>query len=105
MSNKIRNRALAILLISFIGCWFTGVVLVNAESEESITLNERVARIEGTLAQMNERLLELNHLGDRIDALHTNINNANRTLTIVIFSAIILTPFAQSLAKRYIDRH
>ena len=73
MLYETRNRALAILLISFIGCCFTGGVLVNAQAEEATTIEERLAYIEGTLEQMSDRLLELNHLSDRIDGIEDTL--------------------------------
>lgn len=103
-SSLVRAARVALLSICLAGYLFTGAPLVNAESGESTQLDERVARIEGILEQMNERLLELNHLSDRIDWLHSDINTWNRNLTIAIFSAIILMPVAQSLSKRFIDR-
>lgn len=94
---------MAILLICIASGMFTGAPLVNAQTED-LTLIERIARMEGILEQINERLVDLNHLSERIDALHSEINNGNRNMMIAIFSAIILTPFAQSLSKRLIDR-
>ena len=96
MSNKIRNRALAILLISFIGCCFTGGMLVNAQAEEDHSIEERLAYIEGTLNQMNERLLEINHLGDRIDSLYITIIGAT--------VAIIVTNLAQPFIEKKINQ-
>ncbi len=110
--------AATILSVFLAACLFMGTPLVNAQTEESTTLEERIARIEGTLEQMNERLLELNHLGDRLDSIHSEINvlninigeridrlhSENITLLIAMLSTIILSPVSQALAKRYIDR-
>jgi len=91
MSNKIRNRVLAILFISFIGCWFIGAPLVNVQAEENTSIDEELGYIKGTLDQMNERLLELNHLGDRIDSLYLTIIGA----TVVIVITNLATPFIE----------
>ncbi|GAG77836.1 unnamed protein product [marine sediment metagenome] len=90
----------ALLSICLIGYLFTGVPLVNAQTEESPSTDERLAYIEGTLEQMNERLLDLNHLSDRIDglgeSLSVRIDNLYTTIigsTIVIVCAILAQPF------------
>ncbi|GAG59052.1 unnamed protein product [marine sediment metagenome] len=94
------RTAIVILSICLVGYLFTGVPLVNAQTEESPSPDERLAYIEGTLEQMNERLLGLNHLSDRIDglgdSLSVRIDNLYITIigsTIVLVCAILAQPF------------
>jgi len=81
---------------------FTGAPLVNAQEEESISSEERIARIEGILEQMNERLLDLNHLSDRIDdvgdSLSVRIDNLYITIlggTVALVIAILVQPLIE----------
>ena len=105
--------AAAILSVFVAGCLLPGAPLVNAQADEHDELEVRIARIEGILEQMNERLVELNHLGDKIDvlrsefsvkfdAINSEIHSGNRNLLIAIVSVILLSPISNALSKKYI---
>jgi len=97
-------------------------MLVNAQAEEGNSIDEDLGYIKGTLDQMKERLVELNHLGSRIDGLsteindlntdlgnriddlHSDINTWNTNLLYAIVAGFVLTPVSSSLSRRFIER-
>jgi len=62
--------------------------VVSAQSEYG-TLGERMARIEGILEQMNERMVGLNHLSDRMDTLQNTVN----VMWVTVFAAFLVSLF------------
>jgi len=62
-----------LLSIFLVGLLFTGAPLIYAQEKETSSIEERLAYIEGTLEQMSDRLLELNHLSDRIDGIEDTL--------------------------------
>ncbi len=76
---------------------------VEVFAQEDSDLGERIARIEGVLDQMNERLKELNHLGDRIDSLQNSINLRIDQLWFGFVSIMVTVLFAPSI-DRYLKK-
>jgi len=93
-------------------------MLVNAQAEEDSSIDEEIGYIKGTLEQMNERLLELNHLSERIDeigsSLSEKIDGINNSLSAridnVLFAliggivALVAVVVAQPLIEKKINQ-
>lgn len=94
------KKCLTMYLITFLilpSLFIYTIPVTNAQTEYA-TLGERMARIEGILEQMNERMMGLNHLSDRMNTLQNTLN----LMWVSLLVAYLASPFISAYAQKRI---